>query len=124
MYMLRGEMNPWMFHQPNLVAYDGVHSLLTNLLDATLAKYYSMYNVPVLALSTDDIGGWMRERMVFRAADVSGVVAPDGAITITSASGATVPITGASVAGADAYGGDLIAHVTVRADRSTTLRRR
>ncbi len=32
-YLLKGDMDPWMFHQPNLRAYDGVHSLLGDLLE-------------------------------------------------------------------------------------------
>src|SRR5262249_14995546 len=38
-YMLRFDMDPWMFHQANLRAYDGTRTLLTALLDAALAKF-------------------------------------------------------------------------------------
>ena len=62
--------------------------------------------------------------MAFLAAGASGVVAPDGTITFVAARSATVPVTGAVTAGAESYGGDVIARVNVRAGRSTTLRRR
>src|SRR5206468_2897952 len=35
-YLLKGDIDPLMFHQPNLRAYDGTHTLLGDLLDATL----------------------------------------------------------------------------------------
>jgi hypothetical protein len=124
MYMLRGDVNPWMFHQANLVVYDGVHSLLTNLLDATLAKYQSIYNVPVLGMSIENIGASMRDRMEFRAAGVSGVLAADGTITITAARNANVPLTGVSLSGAEEYGGEQIGYVNVKAGRTATVRRR
>ena len=38
-YLLRGENDPWMFHQPNLRLYDGGRSLLGDLLDRTFSKY-------------------------------------------------------------------------------------
>ena len=38
-----------MFHQTNLAAYDGVHTLLTDLLDRTLAKYSGYVTVPIVS---------------------------------------------------------------------------
>src|SRR5439155_139581 len=46
-YLLLGQNDPWMFHQPNLVFYDREHSLLTDLLDITLAKYNGYFNLPI-----------------------------------------------------------------------------
>ena len=37
--MLMGDMDPQMFHQSNLHAYDGTHSLLGDLYDATFTTY-------------------------------------------------------------------------------------
>src|SRR5688572_17142457 len=37
-YMLRGDANPWMFHQANVRAYNGSRSLLSDLIDRTLDK--------------------------------------------------------------------------------------
>src|SRR5262249_40835843 len=34
-YLLKGDIDPLMFHQPNMRAYDGTHTLLGDLLDAT-----------------------------------------------------------------------------------------
>ncbi|MEO7020042.1 MAG: hypothetical protein ABI234_07835, partial [Ktedonobacteraceae bacterium] len=47
-YMLKGELDPWMFHQPNMRAYDGVHTLLSDLLGLTLQKYQQYYNLPIV----------------------------------------------------------------------------
>ena len=39
-YMLQGDMDPWMFHSSNWRAYDGVHSVLGDLLTATLHEVH------------------------------------------------------------------------------------
>src|SRR5688500_3102420 len=48
-YMIRYDMRPLMFHQPNVCAYDGVRSLLGDLIDTTMGKYNAMFNLPVLS---------------------------------------------------------------------------
>ena len=70
-YMIRGELDPWMFHQPNLDFYDRSHSLLTDLLDTTLSKYEALYNLPVLSPPMEEVGRMMQERGTTRAAGVS-----------------------------------------------------
>jgi hypothetical protein len=97
MYMLRGEIYPWMFHQANLHRYDGVHTLLTDLLDATLAKYRSVFNLPVTTVPMEEIGAWLENRMVLRDAVVTAFRRPDGTISIAADRRVTVPITGARV---------------------------
>ena len=51
-----------MFHQPNLVAYDGTHSLLSDLIDATFTSYASMYKLPVLSPTLHDLAASMQAR--------------------------------------------------------------
>ncbi|MDP9440300.1 MAG: hypothetical protein M3P49_16440 [Actinomycetota bacterium] len=38
-YLLKGDIDPWMFHQANLRAYDGERTLLGDLLDRTLQQF-------------------------------------------------------------------------------------
>src|SRR5918912_4006956 len=67
-YLLMGENDPWMFHQTNLVAYDGKHTLLTDLLDRTIAKYNGYLTWPVISPSMDTLGRSIDARMKRQAA--------------------------------------------------------
>ncbi len=92
-----------MFHQANTRNYDGAgHSLLSDLLDATFAKYAAVMTFPVVSPTMEDLASRVRNRM---ALDASGVVATIGAggLTITVAHAATIPVTGLCTPGAESY---------------------
>ena len=112
-YLLKGDANPWMFHQPNLDAYDGRRTLLTDLLDATLAKYNALYQLPILSPPMHRIGELMIRRAAYNASGVRGTWHPDGSITLRVTRRATIPLTGVSTSGSELYGGQVISHVTV-----------
>ena len=117
-YMLNGSNDPWMFHQANTRNYDGAgHSLLSDLLDTTFAKYGAVMTFPVVSPTMDDLATRVRNRM---ALDASGVVATIGAggLTITVAHAATIPVTGLCTPGAESYAGQTISYL-VLADRQT-----
>ena len=119
--MLKGENDPWMFHQPNLRAYDGTHSLLSDLLDRTLAKYNAIYNLPILSPTMDNLGQTVASRMQYNAAGVSATIQPGKSITLTAQNAVTVPVTGLGGNNAETYGGQTIAYITLRAGQSVTL---
>jgi len=113
-YLLRGDADPWMFHQTNLAVYDGVHTLLTDLLDLTLRKYRAVYSLPILSPPMNEIGELMKARQNYNDARVSAVLFPGYGIVIFPPTRAvTVPITGVSAFQAQMYGGQSIAHVAV-----------
>lgn len=117
-YMLNGSNDPWMFHQANTRNYDGAgHSLLSDLLDATFAKYAAVMTFPVVSPTMEDLAGRVRNRM---ALDASGVVATigSGGLRITVAHAATIPVTGLCTPGAESYGGQTISYL-VLADGQT-----
>ena len=59
--MLMGDMDPEMFHQPNLHDYDGQgHSLISDTYDQTFSKYEALYKLPVLSLTLDQLGQKMQ----------------------------------------------------------------
>jgi hypothetical protein len=120
-YLLRGENDPWMFHQPNLVAYDGRHALLTDLLDLTLAKYNGYFTLPIVSPAMDALGKSIAARMDRLAANVRATLQPGVSLTLTSDKEVTVPITGLAVAGAEMYGGQPIAWVKVPAGGSAVI---
>jgi hypothetical protein len=121
-YLLRGEVDPWMFHQSNLRAYDGVHALLGDLLDRTLEKYSKIFVLPVRSLTHAGLGEWTQSRMRYNTAGVRASIAPaSGTITITADKSAVVPVTGLCSGSAEVYGGQCISHVSVDAGQSVVL---
>ena len=121
-YMLRGEVDPWMFHESNLRAYDGVHTLLGDLLDRTLDRYGRIFTLPVRSPTLAALGEWTKNRMRYNAAGVRCSFTPQqGTITITATRSAVVPVTGLCTASAETYGGQCISHVALQAGQSVTL---
>lgn len=125
-YLLKGDLDPWMFHQPNLVAYDGVHSLLGDLLDRTFAKYASYFNLPVLSPTMDALGVKVANRMNYNASGVKATLNPNKTITLTVTRAAIIPVTGLKVAATattsnESYGGQNIASIKLAAGQSVTL---
>jgi hypothetical protein len=120
-YLLRGQNNPLMFHQPNLVAYDGRHSLLSDLLDTTLAKYNGYFTLPIVSPTMDALGKSIEARMKLQSAQVTATLQPGASLTLTSNADVTVPITGLAISGAETYGGQPIARVSVKAGLPLTV---
>lgn len=119
-YMLKGDLDPWMFHQPNLRAYDGAHTLLGNLLDLTLQKYQQWYNLPIVSPMMEQLGQTMAERMQYNAAGVTASIT-GLTITLSARQAARVPVTGLFTPGASSYGGQHISYINLAAGQSLTL---
>jgi len=121
-YLLRGEIDPWMFHESNLRAYDGVHTLLGDLLDRTLDKYGKIFVLPVRSLTLASLGEWTQGRMQYNAAGVEASFVPtDGTLTMTASEAAVVPVTGLCSGGSEVYGGQCISHVAVAPGETVVL---
>ncbi len=120
-YLLRGENDPWMFHQSNLVVYDGRHTLLTDLLDLTLAKYNGYFTLPITSPTMDALGQSMEARMKLYAARVTATLQPGVSLTLRSNADVVVPVTGLAMASAESYGGQSIARVAVKAGQTVTV---
>jgi len=121
-YLLRGEVDPWMFHQNNLRAYDGVHTLLGDLLDRALQKYSAIVVLPIRSLTQAAIGDWTKARMRYNGAGIHASIAPaQGTITITADQAAVVPVTGLCGAAAEQYGGQCISHISLAAGQTATF---
>jgi hypothetical protein len=120
-YMLIGDMDPWMFHQSNLRAYDGTHTLLGDLLDQVLAKYNAVLSLPEVTPSMDDLGAQMAARMAYSSAGVTASFIPGQSITFTSQSAAVIPVTGFQTSDAESYGGQQIAHVSIGAGQTLSM---
>ncbi|TME05967.1 MAG: hypothetical protein E6I80_15305 [Chloroflexi bacterium] len=120
-YMLKGDLDPWMFHQPNLRAYDGTHTLLSDLLDLTLQKYAQYYTLPIISPTMDSLGQNVANWMQYNNAGVTASLIPGVSITIAAQKGALVPVTGLNTAGAEIYGGQPISYINLTAGQSVTL---
>jgi hypothetical protein len=121
-YLLKWDIDPLMFHQANLRNYANGQSLLGDLLDATLRQYATYYTLPIRGLTQAEIGEEMLARMAFNEAEIEAEIVPCSQLTLTNPGSGTVtiPVTGLSVPGAELYGGDPIADVTLVAGGSAT----
>ncbi len=124
--MLKGDMDPEMFHQPNLVAYDGTHSLLSDLFDETFATYASLYKLPVLSPTLRELATSMQARNNYNLSQVTASLVDNTSISITVPAGspvtsATIPVTGLNSTGAEVYGGQNISHIQINVGQTQTL---
>jgi hypothetical protein len=76
-YLLNGDDDPLMFHEANLRAYDGTHTLLTDLLDATLAKYNQLFTLPIQSPTMDQLGQTVADRMRYNGSGAAANVTQD-----------------------------------------------
>jgi hypothetical protein len=120
-YLLKGDIDPWMFHQPNMRAYDGTHTLLGDLLDLTFQKYSQYYNLPLINKTMNDLGVTVADRMQYNKAGVTASIVPGVSITLTAQQACRVPVTGLNTSGAETYGGQKISYVNLSAGKSVTL---
>lgn len=123
-YLAKSDLDPLMFHQPNMRAYDGVNSLLGDLLNATMTKYAAIYKLPIVNGTQEAIGKLMAERMAYNASGVKGtlVLGSPNRIVLASPREVTVPLTGiASGTGVVNYGGQPISKIKVNAGATVTL---
>jgi hypothetical protein len=121
-YLLNGNSDPWMFHQANARDYDGAgHSLLTDLMDATLQKYGAVATFPVVSPNMDELAGRVRNRMALNASGVTATVQAGTSLTVSVSNATTVPVTGLCTPGAETYAGQTISYLTLAAGQSVTL---
>jgi hypothetical protein len=122
-YLLKWDVDPLMFHQANLRAYDGVRSLLSDLIDATLAKYNRMVTLPIRSDPQHVIGARMANRMAYNSAGARGVLVPCANVTLSVAnSAATVPVTGIAYGpNTETYGGQSISYLPIAPGANVTV---
>lgn len=97
-YLLRGELYPWMFHQANLHAYDGTHSLLSDLLDRTLQLYQRYMRLPISSPSQDQLGADLLQRMLLASTPLTATLQIDAQggqrLELVADGALSVPVTG------------------------------
>jgi len=124
--LLRGDISPLMFHQANLRAYDGQRTLMTDLIDATLAKYNQLYRLPIRSLNEHTIGQKLAARTAFNQSGVTATLTGNQ-LVVNVQQGAMVPITGICSrptnpsASVERYNGQCTLNVTMASGSSATL---
>jgi uncharacterized protein YjdB len=144
--MLKGDMDPEMFHQPDLHFSDNgatlgmtgshISSLISDTYDQTFSKYEALYNLPVLTPTLDQMGALMQNRNSFNLSGVTASIIAAGTanaqLTITMPAAATVPtaiipVTGLTTNGGvvgngyEVYGGQNISHINITPGQTLTF---
>jgi hypothetical protein len=97
-YLLKFDIDPLMFHQANLRAYDGVNSLLSDLMDRVLSRFNAMFSdVPVISLSLHDVGEMMTMRSAYNSANIQANLMLGSGLNVSADRNVSVPITGAQL---------------------------
>jgi hypothetical protein len=120
-YLLKGDIDPWMFHQANLRAYDEGDTLLGDLIDRTLEKYNGLCELPILSPTQDEIGERMAGGMRYKRAEVRASIVPGERIKLEAKEATKVPVTGLRTTDAERYGGQDISYVELDAGESITV---
>lgn len=126
-YLLKYDIDPIMFHQPNLRAYaiGSTATLLGDLIAATLNKYNALFALPILSPSEEDAGVAMAARMAYNGSGVAGTLllgSSKNSIRLTTAHAVTVPLTGINYGQkVEAYGGQTITSITMSAGSTVTI---
>jgi len=136
-FLLKGDISPLMFHQPNLRDYNGQgNTLLGDLLDAVANKYEQLYNFPALSPTMNNLALRLQQRTAYNDSGVVATRNADNTVTLTVANAARIPVTGlvnggvvsftgttAPVISAEAYAGQRITYVNLAAGQSVTIKR-
>jgi len=122
LYLLRWDVDPLMFHQTNLKAYTSGKTLMTDLIDATLAKYQALINLPIYNPSHSEVGVIMSNRMKFNASGITGTLTPCSGITLKTVNAARIPLTGVAYgSGQETYGGQPISYINMSAGQTIAV---
>jgi hypothetical protein len=136
-FLLKGDISPLMFHQPNLRDYNGQgNTLLGDLLDAVADKYEKLYDFPALSPTMTNLAHRLESRAAYNASGVVATRNADNTVTLTVTKAASIPVTGlvnggivsftgtvAPVVTTAGYAGQRITTVTLAAGQSVTIKK-
>ncbi|PAW76621.1 MAG: hypothetical protein B9S33_20735 [Pedosphaera sp. Tous-C6FEB] len=136
-FLLKGDISPLMFHQPNLRDYNGAgNTLLGDLLDAVANKYEKLYNFPALSPTMNTLAVTLQRRSNYNASGVVATRNANNTVTLTVTKAARIPVTGLTNGGivsftgtttpaitAETYAGQRITYVNLAAGQSVTVKK-
>ena len=121
LYLMRGDADPWMFHQANLRAYDGVHSVLGDLIDRVVTRLQRRLRVPVRTPSMEETALRFARRLEVETGGVRATLFRGRALLIDAAKPVSVPVTGVRAEDGESYGRDVIGLVDVTPGTTTCV---
>ena len=120
-YMLQGNIDPVMYHQPNTRAYDGTHLLLGDLLDTAFAKFRRYSKLPIVSPDQDVIGARMANTMARNGSGLTATFTPGVGVSFTSPVAVQFAVTGVCTSTSERYAGECITTVTVEAGQTVSF---
>jgi hypothetical protein len=126
-YLIKYDIDPIMFHQPNLRVYatGSTATLLGDLIGATLNKYNALFTLPILSPSEHDAGVAMAARMAYNGSGVTATLllgSSSSSIRLATTNAVTVPITGIKYGQkVETYGGQAISSIPMSAGSTVTI---
>lgn len=120
-YMLEGEIDPQMFHQPNLRAYDGVHTVLTDLLDLTIQKFRKYSTLPIVSPNMEVAGLRVANTMARNESGLTATLTPGVSVSFYSPVKVQFAISGVCTLGSESYAGKCITVLDVAAGQTLSL---
>jgi heparan sulfate-N-deacetylase len=120
-YLLQGNIDPTMYHQSNTRAYDGVHTLLGDLLDTTFAKFRKYSTLPIISQKEHETGARMQKTMARNQAGVVGTITPGVSVSFTSPAAVDFAVTGICTSSSERYAGKCITNVHVDAGQTVSF---
>lgn len=120
-YMLRGEIDPHMYHQSNLRRYDSSHSLLSDLLDRAIQKFRSYSTLPLQSPDLATSGARMKATGTRNAAALTAYRTPGVGVTLSSPVALQVALSGVCRTGSELYAGKCITSVALAPNVPVTL---
>jgi hypothetical protein len=120
-YLLQGNIDPAMYHQPNTRAYDGVHTLLGDLLDVTFQKFRRHSTLPIVSPDQHECGARMGRTMDRNKAGVTATLTPGVSVSFSSPVAVEFAFTGVCTSTSEKYDGRCITNVKVAAGQTVTF---
>jgi hypothetical protein len=120
-YMMQGEIDPHMYHQPNARAYDGVHTLLGDLHDMAIQKYRKYSTLPIQGPEMQVAGARMANTMARNGSGLSAAITPGTSVTFSSPADVQFALSGVCSTGSESYSGKCITTVNVTAGSTVTM---
>ncbi|MCW5807403.1 MAG: hypothetical protein KIT31_33915 [Deltaproteobacteria bacterium] len=108
-YLLRGDIDPLMFHQLNVADYGAGRSLLGDWLAGAASQYAAVSSAPIRTLNLRDTAAAMKARRAYDLCGITATVVEQGTarrLELRTTNSCTVPVTGLnapSLGGVETY---------------------
>jgi hypothetical protein len=120
-YLLQGNIDPVMYHQPNTRAYDGVHTLLGDLLEVAFQKFRRHSTLPIMSPDQNEAGARIAKTMARNKAAVTATLTPGVSVSFSSPVAVEFAVSGVCTSTSERYAGKCITNVKVDAGQTVSF---